>query len=300
MPGHSGTDAIKKEATRIIASRLGSLTLMSDYMFTAFMQNNNACMQVVLRAFTDDDSIIVTKVMTQYVVKNDAEGRGVRFDSLVETADGTLYNLEVENRPDGSLELRLRYYAVMLDKENLKKGDKFRDMPPVVNIVIMPKDIRGLNKPLYFVRRVFVESLKKIGEKPASFEDKTAFIYVNATYRNTDTLVGKVIHDLTTPGNTAKLVKEIAVSMEKFISTEEGRKEMSATIAEYGLKAGNLEHLLSDTELTQAREYGRAQGWQDGQTEILQQLADMGILSRENLTMVYQGRELPNIKFAGE
>ena len=183
MPGHSDTDAIKEEAARIIASRLGDLTLMSDYMFTAFMQDNNACMQVLLRAFTGDNSVIVTKVTTQYVVKNDADGRGVRFDSRVETADGTLCNLEVENRPDGSLELRLRYYATMLDKENLKKGTKFKEMPPVINIIIMPKDIRGLNKPLYYVRRVFVESLTKIGDEPAFFEGR--IVKLSATiFRN--------------------------------------------------------------------------------------------------------------------
>ena len=89
--------ALLEEASHIIEKSLGSLTLMSDYMFTSFMQGNKSCMQVVLRAFTDDDSIIVTDVTTQYVTKSGAAGRGVRFDSRVKTLDGTIY-LEFPSR----------------------------------------------------------------------------------------------------------------------------------------------------------------------------------------------------------
>ena len=112
---YSGEE-LRIQASRIIAQKLGSFVLMQDYYFTAFMQDNAACLQVMLRAFTGYEDIEVTKVTVQHVIKNGSEGRGVRYDCRVETKRHGIYNMEVENNPDGSLELRLRYYAAMLDK----------------------------------------------------------------------------------------------------------------------------------------------------------------------------------------
>lgn len=145
-------EELKKSSARIIAKSLGEMTLMEDYFFTAFMQNNHECMRATLRAFTQNEKIEVTSVRVQHVIKNGAEGRGVRYDSLIETKDGTVYEMEVENRPDKSLGLRLRYYGAMFDKENLKKNEDYAKLPPYVNIVVMPKDAREKNKPLYFIR----------------------------------------------------------------------------------------------------------------------------------------------------
>ena len=230
----------KKLYAEVIEKSLSEKTLMEDYFFTAFMQNNHACMQVALRAFTQNDSIEVTNVKVQHVIKNGIAGHGVRYDSLVETKDGTVYEMEVENRPDKALGLRLRYYGAMFDKEQLKKNEGYAKLPPFVNIVVMPKDARGQDKPLYFVRRTFVKSQTEIGDDRAFFDDGEMIVLVNALYKNVDSYVGKVIHDFTTPSGEPKLIDEFEKSMEIFLRTEEGRRKMTADIIK---NTGDVEEL---------------------------------------------------------
>ena len=240
-------ESLERERQRVaehIAPKLGAFSLMNDYFFTAFMQGNCPCMQIALRAFTQDNTIEVTRVTTQHVMTNNADGRGVRLDSFVETKSGTVYNLEVENRPGNALELRLRYYAEMLDKENLKKGEHFSKLPPIVNIVIMPKDMRGQNEPLYFIRRVYVKSMTEIGDNPQFFDDKAAFIYVNATYKNYENFVGKVIHDFVTPAEESKFIEEFGKFMDIFMTAQ-------------AWNLGDLSQIISDAERFEEFQRGR-------------------------------------------
>ena len=239
-------EEVKKLYAEVIEKSLTEKTLMDDYFFTAFMQNNHACMQIALRAFTQNDSIEVTNVKVQHVVKNGIAGHGVRYDSLVETKDGTVYEMEVENRPDKSLGLRLRYYGAMFNKEHLKKNEGYATLPPFVNIVVMPKDARGQDKPLYFVRRTFVKSQNEVGDDRAFFEDGEMIVLVNALYKNVDSYVGKVIHDFTTPSGEPKLIDEFERSMEVFLRTEEGRRKMTADIIRNTADAEELKNIIED------------------------------------------------------
>ena len=210
-------------------------------------------MRATLRAFTQNEKIEVTSVRVQHVIKNGAEGHGVRYDSLIETKDGTVYEMEVENRPDKSLGLRLRYYGAMFNKENLKKNEDYAKLPPYVNIVVMPKDAREKNKPLYFIRRTFVESQNEIGDDRAFFEDGEMIILVNALYKNLESYVGKVIHDFTTPSGEPKLIEEFSKAMENFLKTEEGRIKMAEDIVKYSADLESLEKVVKHAEITVQR-----------------------------------------------
>ena len=276
-------ESLERERQRVaehIAPKLGAFSLMNDYFFTAFMQGNCPCMQIALRAFTQDNTIEVTRVTTQHVMTNNADGRGVRLDSFVETKSGTVYNLEVENRPGNALELRLRYYAEMLDKENLKKGEHFSKLPPIVNIVIMPKDMRGQNEPLYFIQRVYVKSLDEIGNNPQFFDDKAAFIYVNATYKNYENFVGKVIHDFVTPAEESKFIEEFGKFMDIFIRTEEGRKNMAGAMTAQAWNLGDLSQIISDAERFEEFQRGR-DSMQAENDELKEKLAKLELENRE-------------------
>ena len=281
----------RKEAEEKIAATLDSLTLMKDYFFTAFMTHNPQCMRVTLKAFTGKDNIEVKSVTMQRVVSNGLEGRGVRFDSRVETEDGTVYNLEVENRPDKALALRLRYYSAMLNADNLAKGTKFSELPPIANIMIMPKDVRGQGKAKYVVRRVFVESEEKIGDNPEFFEDNEVIILVNALYKDEESLIGKVIHDFTTPNSEQKLIPEFSAAVKKFLQKEKERRKMSETITDYGLQGNVLGELVSDAELEQVSKKAKIEGVREGTLQERQKNVQMifqtGKFSRTELTNLF-------------
>ena len=289
-------DEAREAYKEAIEVSLSEMTLMKDYFFTAFMQNNHACMQVALRAFTQNDNIEVTNVSIQHVVKNGADGRGVRYDSLVETKDGTIYEMEVENRPDKSLGLRLRYYGAMFDKEHLKKNEDYSKLPPYVNIVVMPKDVRNQNKPLYFVRRTFVKSQDEVGEDRAFFEDGEMIVLVNALYKDTSSYVGKVIHDFTTPSGEPMLIEEFEKSMEIFLRTEEGRRKMAETIVN-STDDEELESIVADLKIT-IQEYKEAKALHDKvmlelnhkNAELRRKDAEIAALRKENARLRKQSQ----------
>ena len=282
-------DEAREAYKEAIEVSLSEMTLMKDYFFTAFMQNNHACMQVALRAFTQNDNIEITNVSIQHVVKNGAGGRGVRYDSLVETKDGTIYEMEVENRPDKSLGLRLRYYGAMFDKERLKKNEDYGKLPPYVNIVVMPKDVRKQNKPLYFVRRTFVKSQNEVGEDRAFFEDGEMIVLVNALYKDVSSYVGKVIHDFTTPSGEPKLIEEFEKSMEIFLSTEEGRRKMAETIVN-STNDEELKTIVADLKIT-VQEYKEAKALNDKvMLELKRKDAEIAALRKENARLRKQSQ----------
>ncbi len=284
-----------EEVIETVKDRLEYYSLMNDIFFTAFMQNNKDCMETTLQAFTDDKSIRVTDVKTQFVSMNLTSGRGIRCDSLVTTANGTIYNLEVENRPEGALELRLRYYSSILDKDNIRAGESYKELPPMVNIVVMPKDLRGQGKPRYFVRRVFTESMTEIGDSPEIFEDKTAYIYINAKYERCDSLIGKVIHDFVTDIGSEKYVEVFKKAIEKLLAVERSRRDMAEMVTNYAFKANDVRHLLSDSERAESRAKGKAEGRAEGRAEghaegvaegkaeLMQQLYESGLLSKKSI-----------------
>ena len=267
QPASEAMEELRRKATQIFARNFDYLSLMSDYYFTAFMQENVSCMQLMLRAFMRLEDIEVTEVRVQHVVKNGKKGHGVRYDAFVLTKNHGVYDVEIENRPKGSLALRLRYYAAMMDKENLEKNEDYADLPPLTVIVVTPKDMGGKGEPLTFVCRVYMESADKIGAYPRRFEDKEMFVFVNSKYRDTSTLVGKVIHDLTTINSQPKITEEFATAVEKYVSLKEGRLHMSQKFVEYGLRAEDLENLVSDAEIAAARAEARAEGKAEGKVE---------------------------------
>lgn len=296
---------LQREITAIVAKRFDSLSLMSDYYFTAFMQENIPCMQVMLRVFTDSKDLEVTGVHAQHVVKNGDTGRGVRYDCLVHTKEHGDYDIEIENWPNGALELRMRYYAVMLDKENLKKGEKYNNLPPITIIVISPEDIAGKGEAITYVGRVYMKSATEVGESPQRFDDKELFMFVNAGYQDTSTPVGKIIHDLTVANSKPKMVKEFQDAMDRYMSTEEGRMEMSGKLARYSVEAKDWEHLLSEGELKAAKDEaiaeGRAEGHAEGRAEgkldgiklLAENLLANGALDRTTLAKTFRQMGMP-------
>ena len=109
------------------------------------------------------------------------------------------------------------------------------------------------NKPLYFIRRTFVESQNEIGNDRAFFEDGEMIILVNALYKNLGSYVGKVIHDFTTPSGEPKLIEEFSKAMENFLKTEEWRMKMAEDIVKYSADLESLEKVVKHAEITVQR-----------------------------------------------
>ena len=265
---------LRRKASRHFRERLDSMSLMDDYFFTPFMQDNSECMDILLQTVIGREDIHADRVVTQRQVNNFNGKRGVRFDAQSRDEDGTIYKVEVENSPRGNMELRLRFYAAMTDKDLLEKGQNFDELPAVYQIVFMRRDVAGKGEPISCVRRCIIESEKEISDSPKIFNDKEVILYVDVSYKNDNTRIGKLIHDMTTPNSERKYIKAFQDAVDNIIRTEEGRESMAESIIDLASDDVDLGHLLSESERLESRAEGRA----EGRAETYQALLDAGIL----------------------
>ena len=102
---------------------------------------------------------------------------------------------------------------------------------------------------------------------------------MDVSYKNDNTRIGKLIHDMTTPNSERKYIKAFQDAVDNIIRTEEGRESMAESIIDLASDDVDLGHLLSESERLESRAEGRA----EGRAETYQALLDAGILKYKDL-----------------
>ena len=267
--------ALKTEKGRHIffSKRLPQMTLMTDYFFAYFMDNNNECMQEVLQILFQNKQLGVAKVETQKDNKN-LGAHGTVFDTSVILDDGNYVNVEIENTKKGASELRLRFYASTQDTHILNPNEKYTDLPQAYNVIITRKDYFKEKKPIYYIRRCLVESPTKIGNNPKFFEDKHMIMYVNGEYRNygKNDAFANLMNDFfcTDPDKMKNSV--LREHMKKIKMSEKGKGTIVSALSEMlDNNPDFFNHILSDEERAESREEGREEGLEEGLEKGLEQ-----------------------------
>ena len=86
--------------------RIRDLRPIDDVFFEVLARNVSVC-QEMLRTILEDDSLVVTSVITQSDERN-LYGRSVRLDALCTLGNGTKVNVEVQ-RSDNDNHLKRAY-----------------------------------------------------------------------------------------------------------------------------------------------------------------------------------------------
>lgn len=76
----------------------------------------------------------------QKVVHNIPGKRGIRMDFVAESEDGRVFDVEMQNRKEGNIPKRTRFYQALMDAPLLKSGEKgFDKLKPlfIICFVIM-------------------------------------------------------------------------------------------------------------------------------------------------------------------
>ncbi|MDE7477767.1 MAG: Rpn family recombination-promoting nuclease/putative transposase [Lachnospiraceae bacterium] len=120
-------------------------------------------------------------------MKRLAGARSICLDAYGTDSDGKKYDLEVQKAGDGADPHRARYHSSVLDVENLRSGQEFKELPDTYTIFITEKDFFGGGKPLYPIERMNLTAGN-------FFEDGEHILYVNGEYRG-DSELGKLMHD---------------------------------------------------------------------------------------------------------
>ena len=174
-----------EQKRKLYLEKIKQLRLIDDTFFNSCFDGSIPCMEVLLRAVMGNDRLRVTEVITQQNAPN-LYGRSVRFDALA-TDGKTIYDVEIQRNDEGALPRRARYNSSMVDAREVSKGTPFRALPEAYVIFITEHDIWKRGRPLYTVRRTFMDTQNV-------FEDGTHILYVNGEAQNESPL-GRLMHD---------------------------------------------------------------------------------------------------------
>ncbi len=221
--------------------------MIDDPLFNAVMNSSIKCVELILRIILDNHSLKVEKVITQYTVPN-MLFHGVRFDVLA-TANGKVYDIEVQRDDSGAIPRRARYNSSMLDANILRAGKNYNELPESYVIFITENDVLRKEKPIYHIAR-------KIDETDEYFDDGSHIIYVNGENR-ADTELGLLMQDFFCADSAAVNYDILAERIRYFKETKEGLSFMSPIVKE-----------IYDKGIEQGIEQGIERGIEQGREEM--------------------------------
>ena len=180
-----------------LLNSIKEFTLMDDPFMTKVFEDDIERTQLILRIILENDTIKVKKASTQKRLKN-LQGRDLQLDILAEKADGTKFNVEVQNESSG--------------------GEYFDKIPENYVIFITKEDVLKGLLPIYHIHRT-------IDENGHSFADGSHIIYVNAKIHN-DTPLGRLMHDFCCKNPDDMYYKKLAEKIKYFKEDKEGLDKM--------------------------------------------------------------------------
>lgn len=205
-----------------ILKAIRELTLLDDAFMTKVFEDDIKQAQFLLRILFNDDTIKVKKVSTQKRIKN-LQGRDLQLDILAEKADGTKFNVEVQNQNSGAIPQRARYHLSILDGKSLPKGKYFDKLPDNYVIFITKNDVLQGKLPIYHIHRT-------IDENGQPFADGSHIIYVNGEIQD-ETPLGLLMHDFCCKNPDDMHYKELAEKA-KYFKEEQGGTEIMGDVIE--------------------------------------------------------------------
>ena len=237
-----------------ILKAIRELTLLDDAFMTKVFEDDIKQAQFLLRILFNDDTIKVKKLTTQKRIKN-LQGRDLQLDILAEKADGTKFNVEVQNENSGAIPQRARYHLSVLDGKSLPKGKYFDKLPDNYVIFITKNDVLQGKLPIYHIHRT-------IDENGHPFADGSHIIYVNGEIQD-ETPLGRLMHDFCCKNPDDMHYKELAEKAKYFKEEQKGveimgdvmEKLMAEFRAEDAAKLAKLEAKLAKakTQVAEAK-----------------------------------------------
>ena len=168
--------------------RLRGFRLIDDDFMNACFDGDIEGAELLLRIILEKPDIKVNRVVTQKLMKN-LLGHDIWLDIDANDSDGKEYDIEIQREDKGAGVKRARYHSSIMDSHLLKPGEDFDKLPETYVIFITENDVIGAGKPLYRIER-FIENLDY---KP--FSDGAHILYVNGADKNSETELGRLMHD---------------------------------------------------------------------------------------------------------
>ena len=163
-----------------MVKRFEDLTFTDDFMFCKAMQNPDLCKGLIEMILADTIGKIAY-ISIQHNLKNYEQAKSVRFDVLVQTENGNLYDVEMQVSNEKNIPKRMRFYQAAIDISFLDKGNFYNDLNDSFIIFICTFDAIGKNRPIYTFENICLE------DKNTSLQDGTKKVIINSeAFKNTE------------------------------------------------------------------------------------------------------------------
>ena len=128
---------------------LQELNLTDDFLFDVATEELENC-KAIIELTTGLRLKSLKWKSGQKVIHNLPGKRGVRLDFIAESEDGRIFDVEMQNRNEGNIPKRTRFYQALIDAPILKSGERgFDKMNPLYIIIICNYDPYGKKKYWY-------------------------------------------------------------------------------------------------------------------------------------------------------
>ena len=160
------------------------LEIEDDFLFQKVMENKDICLTFLEKTLNKQIANIYY-YQNENSINLSPKNKGVRFDVLVETADGVMIDVEMQtSNKSNSLPKRTRYYQAMIDLNALAKGSTYKKLPESYIIFICTFDPFKKSRKVYTFKNQCVEE---------NFELKDGATKI---FYNTKGTIGKVSEEI--------------------------------------------------------------------------------------------------------
>jgi len=205
---------------------LAGFRLLDDDFMTVVFDRNNEATELVLNVIFGRSDLKVLEVIAQREYKNPVTGgRSIELDIYAQDEEGKVYDIEVQRADAGADVHRARFHSSMLDTKMLKTQQKFNVIHDSYVIFITENDCMGQGLPLYHIERTIQETGKL-------FKDGSHIIYVNGSYKNDSTPIGKLMHDFRCTCAIDMFYEALKKPVRHFKETEGGQNQMCKAMEE--------------------------------------------------------------------
>ena len=168
--------------------KIQEYTLMDDIFMSQVLSHPDAC-QHVLRIILQEPRLIVHDVIIQKTMPQ-LYGKSPRLDVTVETPDGRIINVEVQQQQEKHYGRRLRFYTGTMVTHLLQRGIDYDELPDQIMIYIGDTDIWKHGRTIYEFQMTEIHVAFQIG-------DGLREIFVN-TAVNDGSAIAELMHYFTT------------------------------------------------------------------------------------------------------
>ena len=125
------------------------MEIEDDFLFQKVMENKEIC-KTFLEKTLNRKIKKIHYYQNEKTVNLSPENKGVRFDVLVETADGVMIDVEMQTSDKSKwLPKRTRYYQAMIDLNSLAKSSNYKQLPESYIIFVCTFDPFDKSRKVY-------------------------------------------------------------------------------------------------------------------------------------------------------